>query len=49
MFDRSGEMRLSSLGLLLILAACVMTLFIQPSPQYQVDPQTIGAFFGRSE
>ncbi|WP_168206442.1 hypothetical protein [Labrenzia sp. PHM005] len=33
MFDRSGEMKLSSLGLLLILTACLMTLFAQPSSE----------------
>lgn len=45
MFDRSGEMKLSSLGLLLILTASVMALFMQPAPKAVTDAQTSAGYF----
>ncbi len=37
MFDWSGEMSLSSLGLLLILTACAMTMFAHPDADTMRD------------
>jgi hypothetical protein len=49
MFDKSGEMKLSSLGLLLILAACVMSLFVQPEPKKAAQSKMPAVYFGFAE
>ncbi len=46
MFNRSGEMKLSSLGLLLILTACLMTLFAQPSSPNKTGASLATVYFG---
>jgi len=45
MFHRSGEMRLSSFGLLLILTAFAMTLFAQPDSRNQADTPAGAGYF----
>lgn len=46
MIDRTGEMRLSSAGLLLLLAAAAMTLFADFGPRPSAGAQAESSFYG---
>ncbi|WP_298814522.1 hypothetical protein [uncultured Roseibium sp.] len=46
MIDRTGEMRLSSAGLLLLLAAAAMTLFADFGPRPSGGAQAESSFYG---